>query len=76
MLAKSWAQQKAAGDVLVAKRSYIKKSELKGASRSRVGPRSEEELYDLAPPSAKRGPRMSIANEERRQGGAFTDRRR
>jgi hypothetical protein len=52
MPAKSKAQQKAAGAALAAKRGDIKKSELRGASRSMEKSMSEGELKELA--SAKR----------------------
>ena len=48
MPAKSKAQQMAAGAALAAKRGDIKKSELKGASRSMVDSMTEEELRHLA----------------------------
>jgi Protein of unknwon function (DUF3008) len=48
MPAKSQAQQKAAGAALAAKRGDIKKSALKGASRSMEKSMSEAELRDLA----------------------------
>ncbi|MEA1652119.1 uncharacterized protein DUF3008 [Nitrospirillum amazonense] len=48
MPAKSQSQQKAAGAALAAKRGDIKKSELKGASRSMEKSMSEKELHDMA----------------------------
>ncbi|MDO8289474.1 MAG: DUF3008 family protein [Parvibaculum sp.] len=48
MPAKSKAQQKAAGAALAAKRGDIKKSELKGASKSMAESMTESELEDLA----------------------------
>ncbi|MCV9966583.1 DUF3008 family protein [Pararhizobium sp. BT-229] len=48
MPAKSQAQQKAAGAALAAKRGDMKKSELKGASKSMEKSMSEKELKDLA----------------------------
>jgi hypothetical protein len=48
MPAKSKAQQKAAGAALAAKRGAIKKSELKGASKSMVESMTEKELQELA----------------------------
>jgi len=48
MPAKSKAQQKAAGAALSAKRGEMKKSELKGASRSMVDSMSEKQLEDFA----------------------------
>ena len=48
MPAKSKAQQMAAGAALSAKRGEIKKSGLKGASRSMVDSMTEEELHRLA----------------------------
>lgn len=48
MPAKSQAQQKAAGAALAAKRGDVKKSELKGASKSMEKSMSERELEDLA----------------------------
>ncbi|MEQ8395566.1 DUF3008 family protein [Thalassobaculum sp.] len=52
MPAKSKSQQKAAGAALAAKRGDIKKSELKGASKSMVESMTEKELEEMA--SAKR----------------------
>jgi hypothetical protein len=48
MLAKSQAQQKAAGAALAAKRGDMPKSKLKGASRSMVESMSEKELDKMA----------------------------
>lgn len=48
MPAKSKSQQKAAGAALAAKRGDMKKSELKGASRSMEKSMSEKELHDMA----------------------------
>lgn len=48
MPAKSQAQQKAAGAALAAKRGEIKKSALKGASKSMEKSMTEKELDDLA----------------------------
>lgn len=48
MPAKSKSQQKAAGAALAAKRGEIKKSELKGASRSMEKSMSEKELREMA----------------------------
>ncbi|HEV7255570.1 MAG TPA: DUF3008 family protein [Mesorhizobium sp.] len=48
MPAKSQAQQKAAGAALAAKRGEIKKSQLKGASKSMVESMSEDQLEELA----------------------------
>lgn len=48
MPAKSKAQQKAAGAALAAKRGDVKKSELKGASKSMEKSMTEKELHDLA----------------------------
>lgn len=48
MPAKSQAQQKAAGAALAAKRGEIRKSELKGASRSMEKSMTEKELKELA----------------------------
>lgn len=48
MPAKSAAQQKAAGAALAAKRGDMKKSELKGASKSMEKSMSESELEELA----------------------------
>jgi hypothetical protein len=48
MPAKSKAQQKAAGAALAAKRGEIKKSKLKGASRSMVKSMSERQLKEFA----------------------------
>jgi len=52
MLAKSKAQQMAAGAALSAKRGERKKNELKGASRSMVDSMNEQQLHDMA--SSKR----------------------
>ena len=48
MPAKSAAQQKAAGAALAAKRGDVKKSELKGASKSMEKSMSETELEEMA----------------------------
>ena len=48
MPAKSKSQQKAAGAALAAKRGDMKKSELKGASRSMEKSMSEKELHAMA----------------------------
>lgn len=48
MPAKSAAQQKAVGAALAAKRGDIKKSELKGASKSMERWMTEKELDELA----------------------------
>jgi hypothetical protein len=48
MPAKSAAQQKAAGAALAAKRGDMKKSELKGASKSMEKSMSETELEKMA----------------------------
>lgn len=48
MPARSQAQQKAAGAALAAKRGEVRKSELKGASRSMKESMTEKELADLA----------------------------
>ena len=48
MPAKSKAQQKAAGAALAAKRGDIKKTDLKGASKSMEKSMSEKELHDMA----------------------------
>ncbi len=56
MPAKSAAQQKAAGAALAAKRGDIKKSELKGASRSMEKSMSERELDELASTKRKGKP--------------------
>jgi hypothetical protein len=56
MPAKSKAQQKAAGAALAAKRGDIRKSELKGASRSMEKSMSEEELHDMASTKRKGRP--------------------
>jgi hypothetical protein len=52
MPAKSQAQQKAAGAALAAKRGEVKKSDLRGASKSMVESMSEKELEKMA--SSKR----------------------
>ena len=56
MPAKSKAQQKAAGTALAAKRGNIKKSELKGASKSMEKSMSEKELHDMASTKRKGKP--------------------
>ena len=56
MPAKSKAQQKAAGAALAAKRGEIKKSELKGASRSMEKSMTEKELEELASTKRKGKP--------------------
>ncbi|BCH21397.1 DUF3008 family protein [Mesorhizobium sp. L-8-3] len=56
MPARSKAQQKAAGAALAAKRGEIKKSELKGASKSMAESMSEEELHDMASTKRKGKP--------------------
>ena len=48
MPAKSKAQQKAAGAALAAKRGEIKKTELKGSSKSMEKSMSEKQLHDMA----------------------------
>jgi hypothetical protein len=57
MPAKSQAQQKAAGAALAAKRGEIRKSELKGASRSMEQSMSEKQLRDFAATSRKGKPK-------------------
>ncbi|MBB6251021.1 DUF3008 family protein [Nitrospirillum iridis] len=61
MPAKSKAQQKAAGAALAAKRGDIKKSDLKGASRSMEKSMSETELRDLAATKRKGKPERAPA---------------
>lgn len=56
MPAKSQAQQKAAGAALAAKRGDIKKSELKGASKSMEKSMSEKQLDELASTKRKGKP--------------------
>lgn len=56
MPAKSAAQQKAAGAALAAKRGDMKKSELKGASKSMVKSMSETELEKMASTKRKGNP--------------------
>jgi len=56
MPARSKAQQKAAGAALAAKRGDVKKSALKGASRSMEKSMSEKELEELASTSHKGKP--------------------
>jgi hypothetical protein len=56
MPAKSQAQQKAAGAALAAKRGDMKKSELKGASKSMEKSMSEKELKELAETDRKKLP--------------------
>lgn len=56
MPAKSRAQQKAAGAALAAKRGDVKRSSLKGASKSMEKTMSEKELEELASTSRKGKP--------------------
>ncbi|MBZ4689696.1 MAG: hypothetical protein JG765_947 [Cereibacter sp.] len=56
MPAKSQAQQKAAGAALSAKRGDMKKSDLKGASKSMEKSMTEKELDELASTSRKGKP--------------------
>jgi hypothetical protein len=56
MPAKSQAQQKAAGAALAAKRGDIKKSDLKGASKSMEKSMSEKELDAMASTTRKGKP--------------------
>lgn len=56
MPAKSKAQQKAAGAALAAKRGEIKKSELRGASKSMADSMSETELHKMASTKRKGKP--------------------
>lgn len=56
MPAKSAAQQKAAGAALAAKRGEIKKSELKGASKSMAKSMTEAQLDELASTKRKGKP--------------------
>lgn len=56
MPAKSAAQQKAAGAALAAKRGDMKKTALKGASKSMEKSMSKSELEDLASTSRKGKP--------------------
>ena len=56
MPAKSQAQQKAAGAALAAKRGDMKKSELKGASKSMEKSMSEKELKEMASTKRKGKP--------------------
>jgi hypothetical protein len=56
MPAKSKAQQKAAGAALAAKRGEIKKSELKGASRSMAQSMSDKQLEEFASTKRKGKP--------------------
>ena len=56
MPAKSQAQQKAAGAALAAKRGDIKKSDLKGASKSMEKSMSEKQLDELASTKRKGKP--------------------
>ncbi len=56
MPAKSQAQQKAAGAALAAKRGDMKKSELKGASKSMEKSMSEKELKEMAETDRKKLP--------------------
>lgn len=62
MPAKSQAQQKAAGAALAAKRGDIKKSELKGASKSMEKSMSEKELHDMASTKRKGKPQHVASN--------------
>ena len=54
--AKSQAQQKAAGAALAAKRGDMKKSDLKGASRSMEKSMTEKELDEMASTKRKGKP--------------------
>jgi len=63
MPAKSKAQQMAAGAALSAKRGEIKKSELKGASKSMEKSMSEKQLEELA--SSKRKGKPGHVSESR-----------
>lgn len=56
MPAKSASQQKAAGAALAAKRGDIKKSELKGASKSMEESMTERELEEMASTKRKGKP--------------------
>jgi len=56
MPAKSKAQQMAAGAALAAKRGEIKKSDLKGASRSMAKSMSEKQLEEFAATKRKGKP--------------------
>ena len=56
MPAKSKAQQKAAGAALAAKRGEVKKSELKGASKSMEKSMTEQQLDELASTKRKGKP--------------------
>lgn len=56
MPAKSVAQQKAAGAALAAKRGDMKKSELKGASKSMEKSMSQSELEKMASTTRKGKP--------------------
>jgi hypothetical protein len=56
MPAKSAAQQKAAGAALAAKRGDMKKTDLKGASKSMAKSMSESELEDMASTKRKGKP--------------------
>lgn len=56
MPAKSKAQQKAAGAALSAKRGEIRKSELKGASKSMYESMSEKQLEEFASTKRKGKP--------------------
>ncbi|THF49378.1 DUF3008 family protein [Allorhizobium terrae] len=56
MPAKSQAQQKAAGAALAAKRGEMKKSDLKGASKSMEKSMSERELEEMASTKRKGKP--------------------
>ena len=56
MPAKSKAQQKPAGAALAAKRGDIKKSELRGASKSMAKSMSEKELHEMASTKRKGKP--------------------
>ena len=56
MPAKSKAQQKAAGAALAAKRGEIKKTELKGASKSMADSMTEKQLEEFASTKRKGKP--------------------
>lgn len=62
MPAKSKRQQKAAGAALAAKRGDVKKSELKGASRSMAETMTESQLEDMASTPRKGKPETAASS--------------
>lgn len=63
MPAKSKSQQKAAGAALAAKRGDMKKSNLKGASKSMEKSMTEDELHEMAATKRKGKPEHDSQSE-------------